>query len=110
MLSAVPIRPPWDLLGAAIQDPASAFKFELYDLKHDWTQYTDVAAANPVKLQEMKDLMFAEFGKYQVLTHDRLRLQVRRARLRNAGVQQHQWHRPLGHRNAVGRRKSGRDA
>ncbi len=29
MLSAVPIRPPWELLGAAIEDPASAFKFEL---------------------------------------------------------------------------------
>ena len=32
MLSAVPVRPPWDLLGKAITDPASAFKFELYDL------------------------------------------------------------------------------
>jgi len=44
MLSAVPVRPPWDLLGKAILDPASAFKFELYDVRHDWTQYTDVAA------------------------------------------------------------------
>ena len=32
MLSAVPIRPPWELLGKAILDPASAFKFELYDV------------------------------------------------------------------------------
>jgi arylsulfatase A-like enzyme len=70
MLSAVPIRPPWDLLGKAIQDPASAFKFELYDVRHDWTQYSDVAAANPGKQQEMKDLMFAEFAKYQVLPLD----------------------------------------
>ena len=44
MLSAVPIRPPWELLGTAILDPASAYKFELYDVRHDWTQYTDVAA------------------------------------------------------------------
>ena len=70
MLSAVPVRPPWDLLGKAIMDPASAFKFELYDVKHDWTQYTDVAAANPAKVREMTDLMFAEFAKYQVLPLD----------------------------------------
>ena len=49
MLSAVPVRPPWQLLGKAIEDPASAYKFELYDVRHDWTQYTDVAAANPAK-------------------------------------------------------------
>ena len=70
MLSAVPIRPPWELVGTAIQDPASAFKFELYDVRHDWTQYTDVAAQNPAKVQEMKYLMFAEFAKYQVLPLD----------------------------------------
>ncbi|MGB7436512.1 MAG: arylsulfatase [Candidatus Acidiferrum sp.] len=70
MLSAVPIRPPWQLVGAAIADPASAYKFELYDVKHDWTQFTDVAAKNPTKVQEMKDLMFGEFAKYQVLPLD----------------------------------------
>jgi arylsulfatase len=70
MLSAVPVRPPWDLLGTAIQNPASAFKFELYDVRHDWTQYADVGSANPAKVQEMTDLMFAEFGKYQVLPLD----------------------------------------
>jgi arylsulfatase A-like enzyme len=70
MLSAVPKRPPWQLLGDAILDPASAFKFELYDVSKDWTQYTDVAAANPRKMQEMRDLMFAEFAKYQVLPLD----------------------------------------
>src|SRR5271170_5345915 len=70
MLSAVPVRPPWQLLGTAIEDPASAYKFELYDVRHDWTQYTDVAAANPAKMREMTDLMFAQFAKYQVLPLD----------------------------------------
>ena len=70
MLSAVPSRAPWILLGDAILDPASAFKFELYDVREDWTQYTDVAAANPARMQEMRDLMFAEFAKYQVLPLD----------------------------------------
>jgi arylsulfatase len=70
MLSAVPIRSPWDALGAVTSDPATAYKFELYDLRHDWTQYTDVADKNPTKVQEMKDLMFGEFAKYQVLPLD----------------------------------------
>jgi arylsulfatase len=70
MLSGVPLRAPWELLGTAVADPASAFKFELYDVRHDWTQYTDVAADQPAKMQEMKDLMFAEFAKYQVLPLD----------------------------------------
>jgi arylsulfatase len=70
MLSAVPIRAPWELAVAAVQNPSTAYKFELYDLKHDWTQYTDVAAANPTKVREMTDLMFGEFAKYQVLPLD----------------------------------------
>ncbi len=70
MLSAVPVRPPWQLLGTAILDPASAYKFELYDIRHDWTQDTDVATQYPEKLREMTDLMFAEFAKYQVLPLD----------------------------------------
>lgn len=70
MLSAVPVRPPWQLLGKAVQDPVNAYKFELYDLRNDWTQFTDVAELNPRKVREMTDLMFAEFAKYQVLPLD----------------------------------------
>jgi len=70
ILSAVPSRAPWQLAGKAVEDPATAFKFELYDLQHDWTQFTDVAAANPLKMQQMSDLMFGEFAKYQVLPLD----------------------------------------
>ena len=70
MLSAVPIRPPWQLLGAAIQNPAGAFKFELFDVNKDWSQSTNVAAANPAKVKEMTDLMFAEFAKHKVLPLD----------------------------------------
>jgi len=70
MLSGDPIRAPWQLDTKAITDPATAYKFELFDLSKDWTQYTDVSAQNPKKLQEMKDLMFGEFAKYQVLPLD----------------------------------------
>ncbi len=70
MLSAIPKRAPWELLGTAITDPASAYNFELYDVGRDWTQNNDLAAANPAKLRELTDLMFAEFAKYQVLPLD----------------------------------------
>ncbi|HKF67351.1 MAG TPA: sulfatase-like hydrolase/transferase [Vicinamibacterales bacterium] len=70
MLSAVPLRAPWQLAGAAVADPATAFKFELYQLSNDWTQFTDVAASNPNKVAEMRALMFGEFAKYQVLPLD----------------------------------------
>jgi arylsulfatase A-like enzyme len=53
MLSAVPKRPPWNLTGPAILNPATAFKYELYDLRSDWTQNTDVAAQHPEKVREM---------------------------------------------------------
>ncbi len=70
MLSAVPRRPPWQILGKAIENPATAFKFELYDLRNDWTQFSDVADVHPDKMRELTDLMFAEFAKYQVLPLD----------------------------------------
>ena len=70
MLSAVPTRAPWNVVGAVTQTPATAFKFELYDTHKDWTQFTDVSAENPVKMQEMRDLMFGEFAKHQVLPLD----------------------------------------
>ena len=70
MLSAVPIRPPWQLLGAAIENPATAYKFELYDVTHDWSQNNDVSAQYPDKVKELHDLMFAQFKKYQVFPLD----------------------------------------
>jgi arylsulfatase len=70
MLSAVPMRAPWDVFGKVIENPASAYKFELYDIRKDWTQYTDVAAGNPDKIKEMTEMMFGEFAKYQVLPLD----------------------------------------
>ncbi len=70
ILSAKPLRAPWQLTDAAVPDPATAYELELYDLGRDWTQYTDVAAQYPEKVQEMKDLMFGEFEKYQVLPLD----------------------------------------
>ena len=70
MLSAVPKRTPWELMGAAIPDPAHDFTFELYNVAKDPTQYTNLAAKYPDKVKEMHDLMFKEFDKYQVFPLD----------------------------------------
>jgi arylsulfatase len=70
MLSAVPVRPPWVLLGTAVQDPAFGYKMELYNVNKDWTQNHDVAKENPAKVKELTALMWAEFAKYQVLPLD----------------------------------------
>ena len=70
ILSAVPLRAPWQLATAAVTAPATAFKFELYEIKNDWTQFSDVSAKHPEKVAELRDLMFGEFAKYQVLPLD----------------------------------------
>jgi len=71
MLSAVPKRPPWNIgFGKIDLDPANSYQFELYDVRHDWTQNNDVAAQNPAKVKELTEQMFGEFAKYQVLPLD----------------------------------------
>ncbi len=68
--STVPVRAPWDVAGPVTQDPANAYKWELYDLTKDWTQDNDVAAQNPEKLKEMEKLFWQEAEKYEVLPLD----------------------------------------
>jgi arylsulfatase A-like enzyme len=70
MLSTVPLRPPWQLLGTAILDPANAYQWELYDVRKDWTQAENVAGKYPKKLKEMQELLWVELAKYQVLPLD----------------------------------------
>jgi len=65
-----PIRPPWVTMGPAVTDPATAFKWELYDLSKDWTQFDNVAAQYPDKLKELQNLFWTEAKKYEVLPLD----------------------------------------
>ncbi len=64
------VRPPWEIVGAVNQDPTNNVTWELYDLTKDWTQFDDVAAANPEKVKELKALFLTEAKKYQVLPLD----------------------------------------
>jgi arylsulfatase A-like enzyme len=70
MASTKVIRPPWELVGPVDQNPAENAKWELYDLRKDWTQYDDVAAKYPEKLSELQQLFWVEAAKYQVLPLD----------------------------------------
>ena len=64
------VRPPWEIIGAVNQDPFNNVTWELYDLTKDWTQSNDIAAANPAKVKQMKELFLTEAKKYQVLPLD----------------------------------------
>ncbi|HEX2973884.1 MAG TPA: sulfatase-like hydrolase/transferase, partial [Tepidisphaeraceae bacterium] len=63
-------RPPWEILGGDNPDPLNSSTWELYDLTKDWTQSNDIAAQNPDKVKEMKQLFLQEAKKYQVLPLD----------------------------------------
>jgi len=64
------IRPPWEAFGAANPDPVNNVTWELYDLSKDFSQAEDVAAKNPEKVKELKELFMTEARKYQVLPMD----------------------------------------
>src|SRR5271157_2513502 len=63
------VEAPWNNSGAAQTDPAG-YPWELYDMRKDWTQFEDVAAKYPQKLNEMEALFWTEAQKYQVLPLD----------------------------------------
>ncbi len=46
------------------------YKWELYNLAEDFSQYNDLSAQNPDKLKEMQALFLVEAEKYQVLPLD----------------------------------------
>jgi arylsulfatase A-like enzyme len=65
-----PITAPWDLAGTPPRDVMNGYKWELYDLTKDWTQFNDVAASNAAKLKELQELFVLEAAKYQVFPLD----------------------------------------
>jgi arylsulfatase A-like enzyme len=64
-----PPAPPW-LLGTAKLPEVNEYKWELYNLAEDYSQYNDVAAKNPDKLKELQALFLTEAAKYNVLPLD----------------------------------------
>jgi arylsulfatase len=70
LLSTKVNRTPWDAFGPANTDPLNNQVFQLYDLTKDMNQTTDIAAANPQKVEEMKALFAEEAKKHQVFPLD----------------------------------------
>ena len=63
-------RAPWEAFGAANPDPLNNQVLELFDLKNDFNQTTNVAAGNPQKVKELKRMFVAEATKHQVFPMD----------------------------------------
>ncbi|MCC6764023.1 MAG: arylsulfatase [Deltaproteobacteria bacterium] len=63
-------RAPWQAFGAANDDPLNKQVFQLYDLRKDFNQAHDVAAANPKKVAELRKKFVAEATKYHVFPMD----------------------------------------
>lgn len=89
------MRPPW------VQEVPTVsvmnYPWELYDLNHDYSQFTDLADKQPQKLKELQALFMGEAKKYQVLPIDDsyvARLLTPRPSL-TAGRSEFTWTRPL---------------
>lgn len=70
MLSTKVNRAPWNAFGPANPDPLNKQVLQLYDLNKDFSQTDDIAAENPQKVQEMKEMFIAEARKYQAFPLD----------------------------------------
>jgi len=69
MASTTPRRMPWSQVTPP-GNPATDYKWELYDLRSDYSQAHDLATAQPAKLKAMQDLWWAEAEKNNVLPLD----------------------------------------
>ncbi len=63
-------RAPWEAFGPANNDPLNNQVFQLFNLKTDFNQTTDLAAKNPQRVKDMRAKFLAEAKKYNVLPLD----------------------------------------
>jgi arylsulfatase A-like enzyme len=68
--ATTPVTLPWELSTKAPPDVITGYKWELYNVKEDPTEYNDLAATMPDKLKQMQDLFYSEAKKYDVLPLD----------------------------------------
>jgi arylsulfatase A-like enzyme len=68
--ATTPVTIPWELNTAPPPDVITGYKWELYNIKEDPTEFNDLAAKMPDKLKEMQDLFYNEAKKYDVLPLD----------------------------------------
>jgi arylsulfatase len=69
--SAPPSSPPWAVsLKPPAADVMNSYKWQLYDINNDWTQFEDLAAKMPDKLRDMQQLFILEASKFNVFPLD----------------------------------------
>ncbi|TAI62685.1 arylsulfatase [Bradyrhizobium sp. Leo170] len=73
MASTTPPIAPWNMTGKL--PPVDEYKWELYQLTDDFSQAKDLAAENPAKLLELKELFWGEAGRYNVMPLDNSRIE-----------------------------------
>ncbi len=67
--ATTPPAPPWEL-GTTKLPEINDYKWELYNITEDFSQFNDLAATNPGKLKELQALFLTEAAKYNVLPID----------------------------------------
>ena len=67
--ATTPPSPSWEL-GTGKPTPLDQYRWELYNIAEDYSEYNDLAASNPAKLHELQALFLTEAAKYQVLPLD----------------------------------------
>ncbi len=70
MANTTPFAPPWDLATGKLPSVVDGYKWELYHITDDYSQYNDLAAKMPDKLKSMQALFLTEAAKYNVLPLD----------------------------------------
>ena len=68
--ATTPVTLPWELNTAPPPDVITGYKWELYNIDEDLTEFNDLAAKMPEKLKEMQGIFYAEAKKYNVLPLD----------------------------------------
>ena len=68
--ATTPPSPPWLMGLAKMPDVLNGYKWELYNIAEDYSEYNDLAAKMPDKLREMKELFMVEAAKYNVFPLD----------------------------------------
>lgn len=72
LASTTPLRRPWEMVTGpgAGDNLAASYTWELYDLRKDFSQSTDIAARHPGKLKEMQTIFEAEARRHGVFPLD----------------------------------------
>ena len=65
-----PPAPPWLLGTAKLPDVVNGYKWELYNLNDDYSEYNDLSAKYPDRLRDLQELFLVEATKYNVFPLD----------------------------------------